>query len=119
MKIEEYIRIIESEYRGKATINGFVNEENSKGITKQKEKELYTEVPCLLSFENSPISISNGKYSEVEQRAIIFLSSKYMIPVNATIIVKQDGRTYKFKKTGIPEVYESHQEIVLGSVEIV
>lgn len=110
---------IESEYVGVANIKVMEDFKTDKGATKQIPKLRYSDVPCFLSFGTSAIADSNGNYSTVEQTATLFLSPKYLIPPNSEISVTQFERTYVFKKSGLPEVYDTHQEIRLERGELV
>ena len=108
-------KILEKTYKGKCNIFGtelFIDE---NGITDERTGVLLKgNVPCFLSYDNTPISIQ-GNYGVATTIITLFLSPDIEVPLNSEIEVTQNGITRKYKHSGEVAMYGTHQEITLDS----
>lgn len=81
------------------------------GIVTQGEKKSI-EYPCRISYKTSTPS-SGDKIATATQTVTLFLAPDIEIPPGCDIDVVQNGRTLKYKASGVPMVFQSHQEIPL------
>lgn len=106
-------KAIESTYTGKCTIveNQKVKKENKS--TGFKEKEVLTDQPCKLSFEQVTSNNAGENAALVVQTAKVFLAPEIQVRPGSKLIITQNGVTVSYKNSGEPATYSSHQEIVL------
>ena len=81
------------------------------GIVRQG-KQVMTEYPCRVSYK-SATPTTGDKIATATQTVTLFLDPDIEIPVGCDIDVRQNGRCLQFKASGIPLVYQSHQEVSL------
>lgn len=106
---------LESMYTGKATITAYVKTVDEYHATQYSEKVLYTDVPCRLSHKNvmQASADESGAYSAGLVTELI-TNPDITIPENSKITVTQAGVTRDYGMSGVPAVYESHQEVILA-----
>ncbi|OON85917.1 hypothetical protein BXO88_09825 [Oribacterium sp. C9] len=85
------------------------------GLTTRSEQPVQglTDVPCHLSIESKTAAIQSESAAAVAQVTKLFTQPDVVIPSGSKITVTQAGVTKAYKRSGIPAVYISHQEIVL------
>ena len=81
------------------------------GIVTQGEQKSI-EYPCRVSYKSSPPS-TGDTIATATQTVTLFLDPDIEIPPGCDIDVVQNGRTLKYKASGVPMVFQSHQEIPL------
>lgn len=82
------------------------------GIVKQG-KRTSQEYPCRVSFKSAPTA-SDENIAVATQNVTLFLDADIVIPPGSDVDVIQNGRTLHYKASGVPSVYQSHQEIPLA-----
>ena len=105
---------IESMYDGRCTVTEMQSVKDPKtGIVKQTPVIVLTDQPCRLSHKSAETTtVANGV--AVQNRTIkLFISPDIEIKPGSKITIKQNGLTADYKRSGLPAVYESHQEINL------
>lgn len=89
--------------------------------TAKREKALYTDIPCKLSFFNSSESkdpVDNNRVYSIQKQVIkLFLDPSYSIPPGSKITVTHKGVTRDYTHSSVPAVYTNHQELVLELFE--
>ena len=103
---------IEKLYDAKADVCGY--EEYKQGaLTKHKETQLYSGIPCRLSYGSSPNTVPKDTAAVNSQTIKLFLAPEYKIPAGCKITVTNKGSVVDYKSSGQPMMYDSHQEIEL------
>lgn len=69
--------------------------------------------PCRLSFERINAAVQGESAAGVSQAIKLFLSPEIVIKPGSEITVTQNGITADYTSSGVPAVYQSHQEIIL------
>lgn len=111
-------KAIESTYEGVATVSEYqkVKDEES-GLTTHKPVIVLENQPCKLSFENLQTAKQSESAASVAQTTKLFISPDIVIKPGSKITVTQAGVTTNYTYSGIPAVYDTHQEIVLDLFE--
>lgn len=88
--------------------------EEKTGITSFKDKVIYSNEPCRVSFSSlSAAEITDG-VQEIAQSVKLFASVKLDIPPGSEIIVvRRGGRAAVYESSGPAAFYLFHQEIPL------
>ena len=105
---------IESMYEGVCSVTEMQSVKNpTTGIIKQTPIVVLTDQPCRLSHRSAETTtVANGV--AVQNRTIkLFVSPDVEIKPGSKITITQNGLTADYKRSGLPAVYESHQEINL------
>ena len=85
--------------------------------TSRKLTPVYRNIPCRISFSGlSPTAIGND-VANVSQNIKLFLDTEYTIKEGSVIQVTRNGKVEKYRRSGVPAIYDSHQEIVLEKYE--
>lgn len=107
-------RALEETYDGKCTITNLesVKDPESK-ITSKKPVIICEDQPCKLSIQSSPAVGGEGAAAKTMQSIKLILSPDLAIKAGSRIVVTQNGITAEYKRSGVPAVYASHQEIEL------
>ena len=105
---------IESTYDGVATIieHHKIKDEQSK-LTYFKDKVILENQPCKLSFKNLSTAKQGESAATITQTIELFISPDITIKPNSKIIVTQAGVTTDYTYSGVPAVYDTHQQIIL------
>jgi len=112
------MNVVESRYNGKCTVQTYsATTKTGTHITRQTLTTLYSDKPCRLVVDSAPSVTDANKAPKVAYSATLLCSPSLQIPPGSKVTVTQDGRTYKFKASGMPEVYTTHQEISLETDE--
>lgn len=72
------------------------------------------EYPCRISFKSSIPSNNGSILGQSVQTVTLFIDSDIDVLPNSDIIVKQNGRTTTYTASGVPMIFQSHQEIGLA-----
>lgn len=107
-------KALESTYDGTATVTEHrkLRNEETK-LTGYEDVTVLEGQPCRLSFSNIAAVIQGEPAAEVKQTARLFISPDVTIKPGSKITVTQAGITTDYTYSGIPAVYETHQEIIL------
>jgi hypothetical protein len=107
-------KAIERTYQGMLVVTEHrkVKDEKSK-LTNYQDVIVLENQPCKLSFERLQTAVQSESAASVAQTTKLFLSPDIVIKANSKITVTQTGVTSDYKSSGIPAVYQTHQEIIL------
>lgn len=73
--------------------------------------------PCRLSFKSGATTDIQSGVAMSTQNTVLFIRPDLIIKPGTVIEITQNGRTYKYKGSGVPAVYCNHQEISLELYE--
>lgn len=107
-------KIIESTYCDTCTVTEW-QKEKIKGVVSSKEVIVFKEQPCKLSFGSLNAADGTESVTETKQCIKLFLAPELEIKAGSKINVEHCGNTYEYMRSGIPAVYDTHQEIVLDT----
>ena len=114
--VNGYAQAVKRLWTGKCTITVLQHEtDEANGRAKEKEVDLYTDVPCRISFDTvsaAETDYENGA-TKLQQTITLFLASDMQIPPGSKLTVTQNGVTGVYRQSGQPAVYSAHQEIPL------
>ncbi|MEA4972925.1 hypothetical protein SDC9_170059 [bioreactor metagenome] len=103
---------IESLYEDTCTV--YVYEPYLVGkLTKHRQKVIYTDIRCRLSFSSSPDNTQSDTAAATVQAIKLFLNPSYSVPPGCKIEVTHKGSKTEYSASGQPRLYASHQEIEL------
>lgn len=107
-------KAIESTYDGVAVVEEYqqVKDEVTK-LTSNEIVVVLENQPCRLSFEKLQIVNQTESAAEVTQTTKLFIAPDIEIKPGSKITVTQAGRTTEYTYSGVPAVYDTHQEIIL------
>lgn len=107
-------KAIESTYSGSCTIKERrdTKDEVTK-ISRKTEVSVVEGQPCRLSFEKIAATVQTDTAAAVSQGIKLFLAPEITVNPGSKIVVTQAGITAEYQLSGVPAVYESHQEIML------
>jgi len=92
-------------------------EDLSTGRIIEQERRLHQEIPCRLSFRRGIEAMGmlrdiGDAAMEAVQVVRLFLAPDIDISAGCRIVVRRgDGSELRFRRSGVPAVFESHQEI--------
>lgn len=111
-------KAIESTYEGMLTVTEHkkVTDENTK-LTNYQDIVVMENQPCHLSFETLNSAVQSESAAAVTQTIKLFISPEISIKAGSKITVTQAGVTTDYTCSGIPAVYETHQEVILELFE--
>ena len=111
---ESMKKAIESLYDFKCTVVEYTEmvDENT-GLSFFDETEVYTDLPCRLSYNNMNPTSSTDTICSLNQTIKLILSPNIIIKPGSKIIVSRNGISNEYKNSGKPALYSSHQEIEL------
>lgn len=93
-----------------------VKDEKTK-LTKYQDVVVLSDQPCKLSFERLQTAIQSDSAASIAQTTKLFVSPDIVIKAGSKITVKQAGVTTDYTCSGVPAVYDTHQEITLDLFE--
>ena len=105
-------------YDGECTVTEHqkVKNERSK-ITEFHDVVVLSKQPCHLSFETIAKNQESESASNVTQTTKLFIAPELTIKAGSKITVTQCGITTDYTHSGVPTVYDTHQEIILDLFE--
>lgn len=112
-------KVIELMYEDTLTITEYekVKDEKTK-LTESKEIVVQDNIPCKLSYKSVVSTSQSDTSNELMQVAQIFLAPEIKIKPGSKITVHtKSGYEQSYKQSGVPAVYETHQEIMLDVFE--
>jgi hypothetical protein len=105
--------VIESMYDDVCNVYEYISVTDlNTNITKQNEVTTLANQKCRLSYK----VISSAKEKEiatVSQSVKLFISPEVDIKPNSKISITHCGRILEYSRSGLPAIYDSHQEIIL------
>ena len=111
-------KAIESTYDGVCAVMELKKEKD--GVTKLTKKQpviVLESQPCKLSFEIIKAVNQSESAASVTQTTKLFISPEIIIKPGSKITVTQAGKTTNYTCSGVPAVYDTHQEIMLELFE--
>ena len=81
-------------------------------VTSFQEVPLAENVKCKLSFSTLPAA-SGDNVSTVSQTVKLFLGNEVEVPTGSKIVVKRQGKTFTYCRSGEPGWFTHHQEVPL------
>lgn len=93
-----------------------VKNERSK-ITEFQDVVVLEGQACHLSFETIAKNAESESASDVTQTTKLFIAPEITIKAGSKITVTQCGVTTDYTHSGVPAVYDTHQEIILDLFE--
>ena len=93
-----------------------VKNERSK-VTEFVDVVVLSDQPCHLSFETIAKNQESESASNVTQTTKLFIAPELTIKAGSKITVTQHGITTDYTHSGVPAVYDTHQEIILDLFE--
>lgn len=107
---------IESTYKGVCKV--YESRPVKDSVTKitTEERVLQEEFPCRLSLSSSSLKREETVFVKVQQTKL-FCAPEHIIKAGSLVEITQDGRTAMYERSGVPAVYETHQEIALALKE--
>ena len=109
-------KAVESTYDGVAVVEEY--RQVKDGITKLTNGSpvvVLENQPCRVSFERLQTAGQTESVAAVTQTAKLFISPDIVIRPGSKITVTQAGKTAEYTYSGIPAVYDTHQEIMLDT----
>lgn len=116
-KIPLVRRAVERLYDGRATVEEARKEKNAKNITTLLWAVVAKDVPCRVSYKTLAPAGRSDTVDSIAQTITLFTAPEIAIKPGSRVTVTQRGRTMRFACSGIPAVYDSHQEIPLARWE--
>ena len=101
-------RTIEKYYDKTCTVTEY-QKTKVNGVVSFAEVQVLVDVPCRLSYKTIASNNETDSVSQIHQVTKLFISPDLIIPTGSKITV--DGIDYS--RSGVPAVYDTHQEIVL------
>ena len=118
--ISKVRKALEKLYDAKCNIYAYIQETNpDTKVTGSVEKLVYEDVPCRLSVKSIPSVSQTSTVATIINVMKLFMAPEIEIESasgvepGSKIVVTKNGRTTGYKNSGIPAVYDSHQEIVV------
>lgn len=87
------------------------------GVTEMEDVTVQTDVLCRLSIKTAGSTNQTDAAAAVYQDVKLFLSPDLLVKAGSKVIVTHEGRVTEYKSSGVPAVYQSHQEITLKLFE--
>lgn len=105
---------IELGYIGTCDIVEFIKVISEDKTTDFEEVVVLENMPCKLSFSNSPPTNDNGVAGIVTQSVKLFIAPEVKINPNSKIIVTQNYVEETYTNSGEPLRFATHQEVTLN-----
>ena len=90
--------------------------DSETGRTGFSERKIYADLPCRISYRISFETV--GAVRDVRNAATaagqavkLFLAPEVSIPAGSKIVVRRYGVEMVFARSGVPAVFEGHQEV--------
>ena len=85
-------------------------------VTSASEVKVLDDIPCRLSFSQSP-QTTGGDVASISQTIKLFFAPDYSIKAGSKVVVTQNGVQAAYKHSGVEIVYDTHKEVVLDLFE--
>lgn len=107
-------KAVESRYRGLCDIleKRKVKDEITKATVSLNTVVLSNQ-PCRLSYSSSGTANQTDTVSSIEQTIKLFIAPEINIDPGSKLRITQNGITTDYISSGVPAVYETHQEVSL------
>lgn len=109
---------IESMYDGVCTITEYQEYQKANKSIGHQEVVVLENQPCRLSFSSSPnTNLQENHATEIAQTIKVFLAPEVIVNAGSKLTITQNNVTTEYKNSGVPAMYETHQEIILELFE--
>ena len=107
-------KAIESRYKGLCTIleKRKVKDEVTKA-TVLRDTVVLSNQPCRLSYSSSGTANQTDTVSNIEQAIKLFIAPEIKIVPGSKLRITQNEVTIDYISSGVPAIYETHQEVCL------
>ena len=105
-------KIYESTYCDSCSITEKVKKKID-GVTSFQDEAVIENQPCKLSFESIPSTNESNTVASLVQSIKLFIAPEIEVKPGSRIDVTHLGMTTAYKRSGMPAVYHTHQEILL------
>lgn len=107
-------KAVESRYRGLCDMleKRKVKDEVTKA-TALRDTVVLSNQPCRLSYSSSGTANQTDNISNIEQTIKVFIAPEIKIAPGSKLRITQNGITTDYISSGVPAVYETHQEVSL------
>lgn len=107
-------KAVESRYKGLCDIlkKRKVKDEVTKA-TVLRDIAVLSNQPCRLSYSSSGTANQTDTVSNIEQTIKLFIAPEIKIAPGSKLRITQNGTTTDYISSGVPAVYETHQEVSL------
>lgn len=107
-------KAVENRYRGLCDIleKRKVKDEVTKA-TVLRDTAVLSNQPCRLSYSGSGTANQTDTVSNIEQTIKLFIAPEIKITPGSKLRITQNGITTDYISSGVPAVYETHQEVSL------
>jgi hypothetical protein len=78
-----------------------------------KDIAVLSNQPCRLSYSSSGTANQTDTVSNIEQTIKLFIAPEIKIAPGSKLRITQNGVTTDYISSGVPAVYETHQEVSL------
>lgn len=102
---------VERLYDGIATIEEARKRKNEKNVTVSVWAVVAEEIPCRVSYKTLSAAEKSDTADTIAMAITLFTAPDIDVLPGSRITVRQRGREMTFSSSGIPAVYDSHQEI--------
>lgn len=110
-------KIAETQYEDTCTVTERIPQRNENNKRNELvETQPLIDQPCKLTFKEATLveSKESSTTSSVVQEILLFISPDVSIKPGSKIeITRKNGMVEVYKNSGKPQVYDTHQEIVL------
>ena len=107
-------QVIESMYDGKCTVTEMQSVKDPvTNIVKQTPVVVLADQPCKMTHKSSDTTTVVNGVAVQSQSIKLLISPDIEIKPGSQIKITQNGRVADFKQSGLPAVYQFHQEISL------
>lgn len=108
-------KAVESRYTGLCEVveRQHVRDDRTK-VTSLKDVIVLSNCPCRLSYSSKKAANQTDTAASIDQTITLFTAPELTIKPGSKVIVTQNGVTVEYKSSGVPAVYETHQEIMLA-----
>ncbi len=110
-------KVIEETYVGSCTVREKRKVSKKNGATGFEEIITLEDQPCRIIYKSVPAAGKAEPAAPVSQDIRLLIAPEVQIPAGSKITVTQNGETQNYSRSGIPAVYDSHQEIQLALFE--
>ncbi|MCL2843322.1 MAG: hypothetical protein FWE28_07660 [Oscillospiraceae bacterium] len=92
------------------------------GRTVFEERKLHADLPCRVSFRLSFETVSGVRdvgdaAASAGQAVKLFLQPDIVVPAGSKIVVQRQGHELVFARTGMPAIFDGHQEVRMERFE--
>ena len=107
-------KAIESRYKGLCTILEKKKEKDeTTKATALRDIAVLSDQYCRLSYSSSGVASQTDTVSNIEQNIKLFIAPEIKIVPGSKLRITQNNVTTDYISSGVPVVYETHQEVCL------